>query len=199
MDVWLDSAGGLKPPFFYKKLTPSDAGSLKLQMHGRRFDPALLLGTAAHCRFGFPRVIVCAPLCGQRPFPTTFWLSCPWLVYNIGVLEAGGGVKCLEAWLRQEASSDWRSYNRLHQYLRLSIMGKAQKKFLSLFRPMVMARLRLAGVGGIDYGSEINVKCLHLQTASWLALRQHPGEKWLSENGLGLDCEGMWCNKCSCH
>ena len=190
-----DFFGGRMPPFFYEKLTPSDAACVERQMDKRRFDPALMLGTTARCRFGFHRVLVCSPLDkGLKPFPTTFWLSCPWLVRRIGTLESGGGVKVFEGWLTRVFPGEWRGYNRDHQRLRLALLGPAWRVFLHDFKPKIWDRLRLSGVGGIRYGFEINVKCLHLQAASWLALRRHPGAVWFEREGLAGDCGTQFCD-----
>jgi hypothetical protein len=49
-------------------------------------------------------------------------------------------------------------------------------------------------VGGIRYREPrvVHVKCIHLQTASWLAFGYHPGGAWLGENGLKGDCGGTY-------
>lgn len=166
------------------------------RMEGHRFDPSLILGAGSRCRFGGVRVLVCAPLAGLRPFPTTFWLVCPWLVRRAGAVEAEGGVRRLEMWLEGRAPREWRPYNREHQILRLQLMRPAERDLLRRFRPRVWDRLRTAGVGGIRYGDEIRVKCLHLQTASWLALSRHPGGPWLRDEGLGGDCGGALAQGC---
>ncbi|MCR4817630.1 MAG: DUF501 domain-containing protein [Fretibacterium sp.] len=144
-------------------------------------------------------MLVCAPVPGMRPnalrpFPTTFWLVCPWLLRRAGSVESDGGVHRLEEWLSSRAPGPWREYNRFHQRLRLSLMSPAQLNFLRRFHPNIFRSLRLGGVGGIRsrYG-EVRVKCLHLQTASWLALGHHPGAEWLRAEGLNGDCEGQGC------
>jgi uncharacterized protein len=49
---------------------------------------------AARCAHGFPAVTEQAPFVGNgEPFPTTFYLTCPWLVSGIARLEADGGVE----------------------------------------------------------------------------------------------------------
>jgi uncharacterized protein len=49
---------------------------------------------AARCAHGFPAVTEQAPFgAGGEPFPTTFYLTCPWLVSGIARLEAEGGVE----------------------------------------------------------------------------------------------------------
>jgi uncharacterized protein len=49
---------------------------------------------AARCPYGFPAVTEQAPY-GEdgEPFPTTYYLTCPWLVAGIARVEAEGGVE----------------------------------------------------------------------------------------------------------
>ena len=196
MDVCCGFPGGRTPPFFYSVLRPGELRAVARGMEGRRFDPSLILGSGSRCRFGGVRVLVCAPLVGLRPFPTTFWLVCPWLVRKAGMVESEGGVWRFEEWLASRAPGGWRPYNREHQLLRLSLMSPSARKLLRRFRPGVWERLRLVGVGGIRYGDEIRVKCIHLQTASWLALGRHPGGSWLAKEGLDGDCGGTMVPLC---
>ena len=141
--------------------------------------------------------MICAPMSGVRPnalrpFPTSFWLVCPWLLRQAGKVESEGGVHRLEEWLTHHAPDQWRAYNRLHQRLRLSLMSPARLNFLRRFHPNLFRSLRLGGVGGIrPQHGEVRVKCLHLQTASWLALGCHPGAEWLQAEGLAGECDGQ--------
>jgi hypothetical protein len=190
-------AGSL--PFFYEFFTPADALSAARQMQSRKTGAARILGTANRCRFGFPRVVVCAPLRGMGgPFPTSFWLTCPWLVYSLSGAESVGGVRDLERWIERRAPQDWIPYNILHQRLRLALLYASELRFLRRFRPRFLKGLR-GGVGGLRFGAEkqVRVKCLHLQTASWLALRRHPGAPWLAAHGANLDCGGTMIPACA--
>jgi hypothetical protein len=186
----------------------SDRLSVTRQMERRKFDAALILGTANRCRFGFPRVVLCVPLRGLvpprgmppwgMPFPTSFWLTCPWLARSAGEAESDGGVRELERWIGLHAPGEWIPFNILHQRLRLSLLPEAALRFLRRFRPQLFERLR-GGVGGIRFQRtrrEIHVKCLHLQTASWLALHRHPGAPWLAAHGAGQDCGGAMTARC---
>jgi hypothetical protein len=48
---------------------------------------------AVRCPYGFPAVTEQAPFAADgTPFPTTYYLTCPWLVAGIARLEAAGGV-----------------------------------------------------------------------------------------------------------
>ena len=49
---------------------------------------------AVRCAHGFPAVTEQAPYGDDgTPFPTTYYLTCPWLVAGISRIEAGGGVE----------------------------------------------------------------------------------------------------------
>ena len=191
--------GGRHLPFFYEPPTPADICSVTRQMQGRKFDASLILGTADRCRFGCPRVIVCHPLHAGKPFPTSFWLTCPWLVRRIGELEAEGGVAALENWIELRSHELWIPFNMEHQRIRLELLGRASLLFLRRFHPRFFGRLRSGGVGGSRYGRTVRVKCIHLQTASWLALRVHPGAEWLKERGAGEDCSGKMKTFCGAY
>ena len=180
--------------FFCERFTPLDALAAARQMRSRKSGTARILGTANRCRFGFPRVIVCAPLQGMSvPFPTSFWLTCPWLVRSVSEIESGGGVRGLERWIERYAPREWIPFNIFHYRLRLSLLSGPALRFLRRFHPRLLKRLH-GGVGGLRFGVElggekqIHAKCLHLQTASWLALHRHPGAPWLAAHGAGLDC-----------
>ena len=49
---------------------------------------------AVRCPYGFPAVTEQAPFGDDgTPFPTTYYLTCPWLVAGIARVEASGGVE----------------------------------------------------------------------------------------------------------
>jgi hypothetical protein len=119
-------------------------------------------------------------------------------VRSIGEIESDGGVRELERWLELNAPREWVLFNIFHQRLRLTLLSGAEMRFLRRFRPEILNRLR-GGVGGVQPGPDgrIHVKCLHLQAASWLALRRHPGAAWLAGHGAGLDCRGESISACA--
>jgi hypothetical protein len=50
-------------------------------------------GVAVRCAHGFPAVTEQPPYTDDgRPFPTTYYLTCPWLVASLARVEAEGGV-----------------------------------------------------------------------------------------------------------
>ena len=196
-------SGGKRLLFFYERLCRTDLRMVERQMAERKFDPALVLGTANRCRFGCPRVVVCSPLAGGVPFPTSFWLTCPWLCHFIGTVESGGGVGELERWLEHRcgenrAYREWALFDMEYRLVRMALLPPSRLNLLRRFRPKVFDRLRRDGIGGTRYapGSPIRVKCIHLQAASWLAFRGHPGEEWLTTHGASQDCGGAMKKLC---
>jgi hypothetical protein len=63
--------------------------------------PRAFRQVAVRCPYGYPAVSEQRALAeGGAPFPTMYWLTCPWLVAAIARIEAAGGV---ERWSRAAA------------------------------------------------------------------------------------------------
>ena len=163
-----------------------------------RFDSELVIGSCRRCFYGHVQVIVCRPLSRRkfRPFPTTFWLMCPYLIHRAGMIEPHGGVHELEEYMRErKLIHEWRKYNILHQTVRINLLTENQKKYLRKYHKGIYHKLISTGIGGMKYTDGINVKCLHLQTASYIALGFHPAGEWLKSKGLCGECEVCTCKK----
>jgi hypothetical protein len=106
-----------------------------------------------------------------RPFPTTYWLTCPHLVAAVSRLEAAGGV---EAWTRAAADDPVleASLERAH----------ADQRAIRPELDFGIAGAR-AGAGGL--------KCLHAHVAFALARPGYElGERILEE------LEPLWPERC---
>jgi hypothetical protein len=125
------------------------------------------------CPYGFPAVTEQAPFGPDgKPFPTTYYLTCPWLVAAISRLEAGGGV---ERWSRAAQVDP-----ELHESL-----ARADREQREL-RPEIDV-----GIGGTR--SPENLKCLHAHVAFALARPGYElGERILDEAGE------RWCPDARC-
>jgi uncharacterized protein len=128
---------------------------------------------AARCAYGFPAVTEQAPFGpGGEPFPTTYYLTCPWLVSGIARLEAGGGV---ERFSRLAASDP---------ELARSLAGADDEQ--RRLRPEL-------DVGIAGTRSRENLKCLHAHAAFALARPDYElGERVLAEAGE------RWCPDARC-
>ena len=57
-------------------------------------EPRAFRRVAVRCPFGRPAVTEQSPYdLGGEPFPTTYWVTCRWLVAAVARLEADGGVE----------------------------------------------------------------------------------------------------------
>ena len=167
----------------YSVLTDEDIYTILQQMKGRKFSLNLLYGIASRCLFGKPKVILCKSLHNGKPFPNNFWLSCPVLVKMAGQLESIGGVKELESYISNNFKTDWEIYSRLHTKIRIGLASKNELEILKqtnspLYKTLCDDNI---GIGGIRISKEVQIKCLHLQLASFLSLGFHPGQDWLKE------------------
>jgi hypothetical protein len=146
-----------------------DAAVVERQL-GRR--PRAFRRVAVRCPYGRPAVTEQAPFDeAGRPFPTTYWLTCRYLVEAVSRVEAAGGV---ERWSRAAADTP---------ELASSLAGAHEDQ--RRIRP----ELDL-GVGGARPGAA-GLKCLHAHVAFALA---RPGYE-LGERILG-ELEPLWPDRC---
>lgn len=132
-----------------------------------------------------------------RPFPTTFWLTCPFLDRKCGQLESEGAVGELEAILASpERETAWANYNDTASRLRLGLLSESERRILLSAGSTLLESLETGGVGGIRPGPKPSVKCLHLQVATWMGLGFHPAGRWLAARLGCLDCGGEWRARC---
>lgn len=128
---------------------------------------------AARCAYGFPAVTEQAPFGADgEPFPTTFYLTCPWLVAGVARIEAAGGVERFS----REAESDPRLAESLAS-------ADAEQRRIRPELPVGIAGTR----------RRENLKCLHAHAAFALARPGYAlGEQVLEEVGE------RWCPDARC-
>lgn len=186
-----------RPSIFFVTARERDMAVLRRHAKGRRnFSPSLVAGVSRRCGHGFPQVVLCRAMRGSEPFPTSFWLTCPYLERLAGQLESEGGTSRMEAHITSSPARTrcWQRYHLLHASLRLALAGASRREFLRCRRPRIFSSLRGKGVGGISYiDSGVFVKCLHLQIASYLGTGSHPAYQWLNENVGMWECEWGEC------
>jgi len=151
--------------------TLADRRIIALQL-GR--PPRGLLGIVTRCPYGYPQVIMVYPLVDGKPFPTTFWLTCPFLGKEIDRLEAQGMIRRLEAQLQKDAELAARLLAAHRSYIneRLALLSEEDRGYLE--ERGMLKSLLARGIGGTaDF---TRVKCLHLHVAHALARENPIGE-----------------------
>jgi uncharacterized protein len=137
----------------------NDVEAVALQL-GR--SPRALRRVVARCPFGLPAVTEQEPYDDEgRPFPTTYYLTCPHAVALVARLEAAGGVE------------RWSEAARVDEALRVSL-ARATEEQRAVRRELAAGRtgrddgasLEL-GIGGT--AAPERLKCLHAHVAFALA------------------------------
>jgi hypothetical protein len=125
-------------------------------------SPRAFRRVAARCPFGRPAVTEQHPYDGDgRPFPTTYYLTCRYLVAAIARLEAAGGV---ERWSRRVEDDPLLA----ESLVRASDEQRAVRRELLVEGPLGDAGASLGlGIGGSR--STGSLKCLHAHAAFALA------------------------------
>jgi hypothetical protein len=130
-------------------------------------------GVVCRCVHGYPAVTEQAPFDEDgAPFPTTYWLTCPWLSGGIARLEAAGGVQRFT----RAAAED--------PELGASLAGAdAEQRAIRRELPV--------GIGGSRQPAQL--KCLHAHAAFALARPGYElGDRILAEAGE------RWCPDARC-
>jgi uncharacterized protein len=146
----------------YHRGVEQDRAAVERQL-GRA--PRALRRVAARCPFGLPAVTEQEPYDAEgRPFPTTYYLTCPHLVSSIARLEAAGGVE------------RWSNHVQADDALRASLEGATEEQ-RALRRELAAGRTGRDGGASLELGiggarSPDGLKCLHAHAAFALA---HPG------------------------
>lgn len=139
---------------------------------GRR--PRGLLGIERRCPYGYPQVVCVYPLVEEKPFPTIFWLTCPFLTKQIDHLEAEGWIKKMDGQLEHDEALavSLREAHRAYITERDRLLSPEDRATLE--ETGMLKDLLEKGIGGTaDFEK---VKCLHLHVAHALARTNPVGD-----------------------
>jgi hypothetical protein len=150
---------------------PSDEDVIRAQI-GRR--PRGLRGVPVRCSYGYPQIIRVSPLVDGAPFPTLFWLSCPYLGKAVDRLEADGWVGHLEQRMANdvELGAEMAAAHDRYVALRAAELSSAER--IVVESSGMAESLLERGIGGI--ADRRRLKCLHLHVAHALADANPIGE-----------------------
>ncbi|HHR86184.1 MAG TPA: DUF501 domain-containing protein [Candidatus Acetothermia bacterium] len=125
-----------------------------------------VIGIPRRCAYGYPQVVTVYPLLERKPFPTMYWLTCPFLFRTIASLEAGGMIGRLEQEIAANPELAKQVVRAHHSYIeqRRRLLSPDDLAYLEERR--MLPALTQRGIGGIaDYS---RIKCLHLHVAQAL-------------------------------
>jgi len=126
------------------------------------------LKVAKRCKWGYPQVIMCYPLKEGEPFPTLYWLTCPYLNKHAGELESKGFINVFVERAKRDAEfrEKLKEANRSYAEERLSLLSDNIKTFLKGRFPLYFKSLKERGIGGVSKVE--GIKCLHAHLAYYL-------------------------------
>ncbi len=115
------------------------------------------------CSYGYPQVIRVHPVVDHDPFPTLYWLTCPFLCARISELEADGWIKRLEARMAENASLQQSMQHAHRRYIRQRDGQLSPAERSALEAEGTVTGLAGRGIGGISDWTRL--KCLHTHVA----------------------------------
>jgi len=142
------------------------------------------------CSYGYPQVIQSYPLKDNKPFPTLYWLTCPFLVEKVSKLESEQKIREFEKNIQEDNKLKIKLLLVHKQEIekRLKLLGN---KIDELPQSMTFV-LKETGIGGTKNFS--NLKCLHLHYASFLAGEDNPIGKMVNDDILDYECSDIRCD-----
>ena len=115
-------------------------------------EPDNLIGIKKRCPQGRPVVVVTSPFSEENGvFPTTYWLSCPFLVKLISQLEDEGLIRDLTEKLDkdQEFKNKLEKCHQKYAQKRLSLLNKDQIETIKSISKDILKVIKNSGIGGI--------------------------------------------------
>lgn len=140
--------------------------------------PRLALGVVRRCRYGYPQVLLFAPLLvGEgriSPNSTLCWLSCPLLVREVDRIEKEGEIERFEHLVSvdQTLRGAIEQAHRVTARIRSELLPEEWRARLAAERPRDHWIITETGIAGITRPDHI--KCLHAHLADFLARGDNP-------------------------
>ncbi|NLM68553.1 MAG: DUF501 domain-containing protein [Firmicutes bacterium] len=161
-------------------------------------EPQGVLGIANRCRYGYPQVIINRPVISNGEqvtvFPTSLWLTCPYLRKQISKIESTGLISTLQSKVADDPdfAEAVKVAHQGHAEFRRSLIPNEVLLALAKNYPNEYQVIAETGVGGTR--SYDGVKCLHAHFADFLVLKQNAIGKMIYEALDGeLDCSSGDC------
>ncbi len=139
-------------------------------------------GILEYCPFGKPALLLTLPYShGKGIFPTTYWLSCPYLVKEVSRLEDQGMIRELTGRLKEDEQfrDELKKAHINYARKRSLLLDDDDRRSLRKSSPDMLDVIENSGVGGIrDKGG---IKCLHTHLADFLVNGINPVGKFVRE------------------
>ncbi len=150
-----------------------------------------LFKIAKYCPFDFPAVITVNPFINNIPAPTIYWLSCPYLNYQVDRLEAESDlISELKSKLQSDQKFKFKMTEAHKKYAkqRKKLLSEKQLNKAKNISEDLYNTLMNSGVGGIR--EKEGIKCLHTHLADFLVDKFNPvGEIVFTKTNWPDNCQ----------
>jgi len=162
---------------------PLTLGDKRIIAHQIGRDARGVIAIPRRCAYGYPQVATVYPLLDREPFPTMYWLTCPYLHREIAALESEGMIARIEERIASDPALAEQVMRAHRSYIgqRLKLLSPDDLAYLEERR--MLPALTQRGIGGI--ANFARIKCLHLHAAHALVGDNPIGEIVL--NSLATD------------
>jgi len=148
---------------------------LELQLQ-RKIDN--FIEVVKYCPFSFPAVVLVDPYKNKIPAPTIYWLSCPYLNYEVDKIEDSSSLLS-ELSSRLNSDKEFKDKmdeaHKLYAEARLKLLDSEKLQKAAEVSDDLLVVLKKSGVGGIR--DKMGIKCLHTHLAHYLAGGDNPSGK----------------------
>lgn len=140
--------------------------------------PEGMVRVSARCSYGLPTAIMCSPIVvrsgAAEPFPTLYWLTCPYLRDKVGLLEGGRYFPEIRARLRMDEDFAGRVQDAAVSYRdkRRQLYDELPESIKNMISEAATKSLLESGPGGIKASG--NIKCLHIYLANYISGEEDP-------------------------
>lgn len=136
--------------------------------------PEGMVEVTVECPFGYPAVIKVYPFFNGRVFPTTYWLTCPYLQKEISVLEDKGWITKMQKIVDNDkaVAQALKSSHEDYAKERFGMLDSREKEKMKEISDDIYKTLKKSGIGGVK--DKKGIKCLHTHVADFLVNRDNP-------------------------
>jgi len=136
--------------------------------------PEGMVEVTIECPFSYPAVIKVYPFFNGRVFPTTYWLTCPYLQKKISILEDKGWITKMQKLVDndEEVAQTLKKAHKNYAKERFKMLDSEEKAKMKEISDDIYKTLKYSGIGGVKDNK--GIKCLHTHVADFLVNNFNP-------------------------
>lgn len=137
-------------------------------------EPEGMVEVSLTCPFDYPAVIKVYPFFMGRVFPTLYWLTCPYLIKEVAILEDESWINKIQIKINQDndLKEKLRTAHKYYAKKRYELLDEKEINDIKNISEGIIDTLKNSGIGGIK--EKEGIKCLHTHLADYLVNKNNP-------------------------